>query len=420
MVNSLLLLPKTTTRVQGPSHRDIDEYLSRLNVDIKKEHRWFGSIRRRRQLLKDGNRVAGNRSFVSEIKGEIGCFLAHLRAINLAYRAGHEFAVILEDDSSLELVPQWRQPLEEIIRALPVGWDHYQLSLHASLTTFRKVFSVWEAQKRPIYIPTAQFMDEPWINFHGTGAYAISRKGMKKIVDRFPMEGPRPVQPCFASNRLGKGWDVTADLCLLSDLEEGAYFPSQWNCKAWTDKNENCARASNKRHEKKLRHHAKIGQHWAKYLATPLLFVDSYYGLEYSYINSPTSTTRKGLDYHRKSSILSTVWTYYKYNNHARMFTSPELQLGFVLRTDKYARHLLQGYNLTRQMAHSHYHSRSQRTPKRISGTEGKPKPRLPIAIENSAIVPILGNTYNWNEAQIGKVKKKKKKKKKKKSKVRE
>lgn len=55
--------------------------------------------------------------------GEKGCLLSHL---NVATSA-EEVTLVLEDDTDLSLMRNWQFTLEELVEALPEGWDVVQL-----------------------------------------------------------------------------------------------------------------------------------------------------------------------------------------------------------------------------------------------------------------------------------------------------
>lgn len=56
--------------------------------------------------------------------GEKGCLLSHL---HVAISAHEEVTLVLEDDTDLSLMDNWQFTLEELVEALPEGWDVVQL-----------------------------------------------------------------------------------------------------------------------------------------------------------------------------------------------------------------------------------------------------------------------------------------------------
>ena len=69
--------------------------------------------------------------------GEIGCTIAHLLAILRFAKQGKPGtkAIIMEDDTTFELVPFWPKTLAEIIASAPAGWQLLNLSNHHEFKT---------------------------------------------------------------------------------------------------------------------------------------------------------------------------------------------------------------------------------------------------------------------------------------------
>lgn len=108
--------------------------------------------------------------------GEAGCTLSHLRAMLEIYKAGHEFALVFEDDVSFALLPFWAKTLNEIIQELPGDAP----ALHmASLRFGKKTFS--PLKKTDVY----------------TCAYLLSRKAIKKLFNRLCPSFETDLHPHF-------------------------------------------------------------------------------------------------------------------------------------------------------------------------------------------------------------------------------
>jgi len=109
--------------------------------------------------------------FINDYKhmsfGEIGCFLSHIKAINLSYDKGDKIAIICEDDVYTEPY-KFFQNIEEIVKNAPVDWECLQLfSLNLKIDTNNK---------------NIKYLDyDP--EYYGCVSYLISRSGMKKILD---------------------------------------------------------------------------------------------------------------------------------------------------------------------------------------------------------------------------------------------
>jgi len=92
-------------------------------------------------------------------KTAIGCALSHYQAIKQAYYAGHEYAVILEDDAQ-PLRDDWQTSVQHIIEQYP-RFDVVKLHYNGP-------------RRKGIRLPLA-------LN-GSTAAYLISRRGMKKML----------------------------------------------------------------------------------------------------------------------------------------------------------------------------------------------------------------------------------------------
>ena len=58
--------------------------------------------------------------------GELGCTLSHVLCCVAALRAGHERALVMEDDIHLDYVGRWATSLDEVAAAAPGDWDVLQ------------------------------------------------------------------------------------------------------------------------------------------------------------------------------------------------------------------------------------------------------------------------------------------------------
>lgn len=96
----------------------------------------------------------------------LGCTLSHLKTILTAYQNGDEWALILEDDISLSLLPKWKKSLKKITKEAPYHWQILMLA---------PIFC-WDASSSKKFI---QHSDKKcW----GAGSYIINRKGMKNML----------------------------------------------------------------------------------------------------------------------------------------------------------------------------------------------------------------------------------------------
>lgn len=157
-----------------------------INLDKSEDRKSFMEDQFKKYNITDYKRVAGvlgsslpskKRGTYQEIsyvnhdarktKAEIGCTLAHLKAIKQSYNDGHEMVLILEDDTVLDLVPFWDiTSLRSLSEDAPDDWEILQL--HTAKPTTK---SKWEKfnPKNPLWT---------------TAAYMINKKGMKNILNK--------------------------------------------------------------------------------------------------------------------------------------------------------------------------------------------------------------------------------------------
>jgi hypothetical protein len=120
---------------------------------------------------------------VSNTEGEIASALSQIKAVAMAYDAGHEMALVLEDDVTDELIPLWVHPLETITSALPSDWALLQLHLITGDKMWEGMRQEWEHNGAPIAFKQTSVH---W----GAAAYLIHRRGMKKLLDVFRNDEP--------------------------------------------------------------------------------------------------------------------------------------------------------------------------------------------------------------------------------------
>mmetsp|Transcript_19012 Transcript_19012/g.40108 ORF Transcript_19012/g.40108 Transcript_19012/m.40108 type:complete len:627 (-) Transcript_19012:17-1897(-) len=100
---------------------------------------------------------------------EAACLLSHLNAIKQAYDAGHEFALILEDDALLSTL--FKEMWFEYTRLAPGGWKILQF-----------------ATVNPLVVNHTFHLRDPfvsWQPYHwSTRAYIINRAGMQTLMDK--------------------------------------------------------------------------------------------------------------------------------------------------------------------------------------------------------------------------------------------
>lgn len=105
---------------------------------------------------------------------EIGCLMSHFKAIRQARDDGHEMAIIMEDDVSLELIPHIDTSLMELIGAADDDWEIIHLSAMNQDNLIREMMEPLRF-KRDFSIRNSLF---------ATG-YLIHQRGMNRLLDRF-------------------------------------------------------------------------------------------------------------------------------------------------------------------------------------------------------------------------------------------
>ncbi|MDF1693804.1 MAG: glycosyltransferase family 25 protein [Zhongshania sp.] len=121
--------------------------------------------------LEGGEQILGNLAMVRHGKhltaSELGCYLSHLRAVKAAYRNGHEYVCVIEDDVVIE----------------NLFGDVYRAVLDKDLDMVR-LMSL-RIRKRTIIEPLVgeHNLVRPERGGLGTQAYVLNRVGMKKFID---------------------------------------------------------------------------------------------------------------------------------------------------------------------------------------------------------------------------------------------
>ena len=95
-------------------------------------------------------------------KAELAITMSHLKAIKTAYEDGHEYALIMEDDTEMTLVPYWDKNIDEIVKEIP---EEAELVL----------LSTWEINKNQDIVKAHNYRGKNGV------AYIITYKGMKKL-----------------------------------------------------------------------------------------------------------------------------------------------------------------------------------------------------------------------------------------------
>ncbi len=138
----LIEFPVKNHRIQAIDGKELskDELLSYFNVDIKK---------------------------AKYTKYEYACSLSHLNTIKIFSETNYEYALILEDDVTLEFVKYWDKKISDIIKEAPSDWE-------IILLNYMYFFQLNN---------TFQFVRNN--NIWSTQAYIIKNKTAKDIIKKY-------------------------------------------------------------------------------------------------------------------------------------------------------------------------------------------------------------------------------------------
>jgi GR25 family glycosyltransferase involved in LPS biosynthesis len=118
---------------------------------------------------------------------ELAVAASHLKAIHQAYMAGEDFALILEEDASVTLLPLWHNiGLRESLEVVPKGWHVLQLHvwLGAEMGIGAKIVDKLQHRLQVGRIVSKRDPVKDY-EFWGAVAYAVSRDGMEVLLKRY-------------------------------------------------------------------------------------------------------------------------------------------------------------------------------------------------------------------------------------------
>jgi len=120
---------RRVTGVNGSDSEEVRKYL--LNPDIRALPGVIDSL---------PNGTWDGLQYVPQVEeyrevflGSLGCTLAHLKVALEIFKAGHEYALVLEDDASPELADLWYGTVQGWIKSIGPDWSALQLSAVGSL-----------------------------------------------------------------------------------------------------------------------------------------------------------------------------------------------------------------------------------------------------------------------------------------------
>lgn len=106
--------------------------------------------------------------------GEVGCTLAHLRAIKTAFDDKQTIALIAEDDCCFDLIPFWEKSLEDVVKDAPADWEILQLY------SFHCLYHEDGPYKK--HVPGGKYC-------YSNAAYIINKQGMTKLLSQLYKDG---------------------------------------------------------------------------------------------------------------------------------------------------------------------------------------------------------------------------------------
>jgi len=149
-----------------------------INLDGEPERKMYMEAQLKYWEIEDYTRITaydGREDDLSDIiKGkypdmvsssEIGCVTSHLKAIKYWYDTSDTpYAIIMEDDCSLDTVKCWNFTWKDFIAKVPYAWDVIQLAIIST---------------GDIHVP----IHNRFVNDFSTACYIITRHHAKKLID---------------------------------------------------------------------------------------------------------------------------------------------------------------------------------------------------------------------------------------------
>jgi GR25 family glycosyltransferase involved in LPS biosynthesis len=98
---------------------------------------------------------------------EYACLLSHLNTILKFSQSNYNYALICEDDISLDFAKYWDKPISQIVKEAPSDWEIIML-----FSTF------YQTVNNDFTLKT------PSVSIYGAGAYLISKTAANKLINR--------------------------------------------------------------------------------------------------------------------------------------------------------------------------------------------------------------------------------------------
>lgn len=115
-------------------------------------------------------------------RGEVGCSLSHLKALDKFVQDGYEYALIIEDDALLP--SNYLELITDICEKITIPWDvillGYSKLKFSEATNFYKMEPILVEQKINIFE-----LGKPWRNWtSGTVSYLINKNAAKRFIKK--------------------------------------------------------------------------------------------------------------------------------------------------------------------------------------------------------------------------------------------
>ena len=120
------------------------------------------------------------------IRGETACSVSHLMALRWALRRGCHTALFLEDDTSLDLLPLWDRPVGDWVN-LYCTPEAPVLQMELKMRAFVELghSGPLQVERLPVRCSSRYALPHLYRKTYGTGAYGMSREGMRRTLSRF-------------------------------------------------------------------------------------------------------------------------------------------------------------------------------------------------------------------------------------------
>ena len=113
---------------------------------------------------------------------EYACLLSHLEAIRKFSESNYKYAIIFEDDITLEYKKYWEKDLSDLIKEAPKDWQIIRLQrapFESNDISFKQSFKKWDFIKRSVTFPNKAVTGD-W----GAYAYLIKNSAAKQLIKR--------------------------------------------------------------------------------------------------------------------------------------------------------------------------------------------------------------------------------------------